>query len=345
MMLSLEPRTLLLAQLLLVLLIQQDLLGICVGPHTLHYFMSLHLVRSGETQLTAHGYIDGDLFLRYKGDRRRAEALRARIKGHAGAETWARETEGLRKMEEQLRRILAEVTGQDRGGPGLHTIQVTVGCELQRNGNIGGFWHLGFDGQDALTFDQKTLTWTMAVPSTQQTKTFWETHAPRADQVKTFLEDICPAQLQRHLNSLRNSQMDTGPPRVNVTSRRYPVGRITLTCWAFNLYPPVATLSWLQDGKAVQQHTFGPGTILPSGDGTYQTRLSIWVLPGQEPHFTCHLRHRSSNIEAPSVLGEKIGQSSTLGRGMQGRTDGATSSAPALVASALCSLLVLLASS
>lgn len=85
------------------------------GAHTLHYFMSLFLVRSGETQFMAHVYIDGDFFLRYKGDRRRAKALRARIKGHAGAETWARETEGLWKMEKQLRRILAEVTGQDRG--------------------------------------------------------------------------------------------------------------------------------------------------------------------------------------------------------------------------------------
>nr|XP_048289396.1 MHC class I-like protein MILL2 [Myodes glareolus] len=278
----------------------------------------------------AHGYIDGDLFLRYKGDRRRAEALRARIKGHAGAETWARETEGLWKMDKQLRRILAEVTGQDRG---LHTIQVTLGCELQRNGNIGGFWRLGYDGQDALTFDQKILTWTMAVPSTQQTKTFWETHAPRTDQVKTFLKGTCPSQLQRHLNSLRNSQMDTGPPKVNVTRRRYPVGRITLTCWAFNLYPPVATLTWLRDGKPVQQHTFGPRTILPSGDGTYQPRTSIWVLPGQEPHFTCHLKHCRSNIEAPTVLSHQARQ-----------TDGTTSSAAALEASALCTLLVLLVS-
>ena len=86
------------------------------GNHTLHYFLSLHLVRSGEINITARGYIDGNLFLRYKGDRRRAEALRARIKGHAGAETWPRETtEGLWKMEEQLRRMLAEVTSQDRG--------------------------------------------------------------------------------------------------------------------------------------------------------------------------------------------------------------------------------------
>lgn len=99
------------------------------------------------------------------------------------------------------------------------------------------------------------------------------------------------------------------------------MGRITLTCWAFNLYPPVATLTWLRDGKPVQQHTFGPRTILPSGDGTYQTRTSIWVLPGQEAHFTCHLKHCRSNIEAPPVLSEKIGQSSTLGRGMQGRGD------------------------
>ncbi|XP_049983123.1 MHC class I-like protein MILL2 [Alexandromys fortis] len=293
--------------------------------------MSLHLVRSGEINFTAHGYIDGNLFLRYKGDRRRAEVLRARIKGHAGAETWARETEGLWKMEEQLRRILAEVTDQDRG---LHTIQVILGCELQRNGNIGGFWRLGYDGQDALTFDQKTLTWIMAVPSTQQTKTFWETHAPKADQVKNFLEGICPAQLKRHLDSLRNAQMDTGPPKLKVTSRRYPVGRITLKCRAFNLYPPVATLTWLQDGKPTQQQTFGPGTVLPSGDGTYQTWLSIWVLPSQESEFTCSLRNHSKNIEVPDFYGH---QDKTI--------SGTTSSASALVASVLCTLLLLLACS
>lgn len=95
------------------------------------------------------------------------------------------------------------------------------------------------------------------------------------------------------------------------------MGRITLTCRAFNLYSRVATLVWLQDGKPVQQDLFGPGTILPSGDGTYQTWVSIRVLPGQEPQFTCNLRHGDHSIMQTAVSGEKTGQPSTSGGGRQ----------------------------
>lgn len=85
-----------------------------------------------------------------------------------------------------------------------------MGCELPRNGSARGFWHLGYDGQNLLTFDMKTLTWTVNVPSNKQNKTFWVTHAPRADLVKTLLDDICPAQLRRYLASLGNALQDTG---------------------------------------------------------------------------------------------------------------------------------------
>ncbi|XP_007605981.3 hereditary hemochromatosis protein homolog isoform X1, partial [Cricetulus griseus] len=251
-------------------------------------------------KILALGYFDDKPFLRYKGDNRTAEALTPRFKGHAVDETQARETEGLWK--EQLRAMLAEVTRERSQDRGLHTIQVTFGCELHRNGSTRGFWHLGYDGQDSITFDQKTLEWTMAVPSTKKTKNFREIYASKAAQVKTFLEGTCPAQLQKHLASSKNFLLDTGPPEVKVTSRKYSEDSISLTCCAFNLYPPVAILVWLQGGKPVQQQTFGSGTILPSGDGTYQTWVSIWVLPGQEPEFTCCLRHCNRTIDAPVFL-------------------------------------------
>ncbi|XP_036039196.1 zinc-alpha-2-glycoprotein-like isoform X2 [Onychomys torridus] len=280
--------------------------GLCCPreTHTLRYELTVWFPEdSWEHPFPILIFVDDELFLRYKGDSRRAEAVGPKIKEHAGAKNWTRETEDLQKKKEQLRRMLAVVTNQQGQKKGLHTLQETFGCELQGNQNIGGFWRLGYDGLDSLTFDQKTLRWTMAVPSTQQTKVFWETHAPRADGVKAFLEDICPAQLQGYLASLKNFPPDTGLPEVKVTNRTYPVGRITLTCWAFNLCSHVATLAWLQDGKPAQQHTFGPRTILPSGDGTYQTWVSIWVLPGQEPQFTCHLRHQTHDIKIPAAPG------------------------------------------
>lgn len=129
--------------------------------------------------------------------------------------------------------------------------------------------------------------------------------------------------------------IEQGPPKLKVISKSYLVNKTTLTCRAFNLYSPVATLTWLQDGKPTQQHTFGPGTVLPSGDGTYQTWLSIQVLPGQEPHFACYLNktwNRSKKIEVSDFYGH---QAKTI--------YGTTSSASALVASVLCTLLLLLA--
>ncbi|XP_036032656.1 zinc-alpha-2-glycoprotein-like [Onychomys torridus] len=268
--------------------------------------MALSLQGSRKFEFRAQGYIDNELFLRYDGERTRTEPCGPRIKGQGGAEMWARETEDMQEKEEQLRRMLSEVmTQKGQHGVsawyGIHTLQETFGCEIQGN-NTGGFWCLGYDGQDFLTFDQKIQMWKVSVPSAYSSKTFWERHGPSVDQVKTFLNDICPDHLQRYSIYLENQLMDTGPPQVTVSRRPYPVGRITLTCWAFNLNPPVATLAWLQHGKTVQQHTFGPGTILPSGDGTYQTWVSIWVLPGQEPHFTCRLRHLSKTIDVPTAL-------------------------------------------
>ncbi|MEJ1288988.1 MHC I like leukocyte 1 [Cricetulus griseus] len=177
------------------------------GPHTLRYDLTT-ISLDVPDKILALGYFDDKPFLRYKGDNRTAEALTPRFKGHAVDETQARETEGLWK--EQLRAMLAEVTRQRSQDRGLHTIQVTFGCELHRNGSTRGFWHLGYDGQDSITFDQKTLEWTMAVPSTKKTKNFREIYASKAAQVKTFLEGTCPAQLQKHLASSKNFLLDTG---------------------------------------------------------------------------------------------------------------------------------------
>ncbi|XP_029411375.1 hereditary hemochromatosis protein isoform X2 [Nannospalax galili] len=302
----------LVGELLALLLLLEDSWGSCLmGPHSLHYdLMALSQEGSGQPQFLALGYLDDELFLRYDGNSRRAEPWGLRMKGHVEPETWARETEDLQEEEQQLRRMLAELMGQKGQDRGFHTLQATLGCELQGN-NSGSFWHLGYDGQDLLTFDLETLTWKLAEPLNQETKMLWERHGPRADLVKTFLHDVCPAQLLRHLASLRNQLVDTDSPKVTVTDRKFPVGRITLTCWAFNLCHPTAILTWLCDGEPTQQRTFGPEAILPSGDGTYQTWVSTWVLPGQEPRFTCHVQHCSRNTTVSADI-ETGGEQNSL---------------------------------
>lgn len=119
---------------------------------------------------------------------------------------------------------------------------------------------------------------------------------------------------------------------VTVTCRNYPVGRVTLTCRAFNLYTREATLVWLQDGKPVQQKTFRSETILPSGDGTYQARVSIRVLPGQEPQFSCNLRHGNHSIMQTAVSGHAAEDSQDVA---SSATASAGSALPVVLAVAL----------
>ncbi|XP_058385637.1 MHC class I-like protein MILL1 [Diceros bicornis minor] len=271
--------------------------------------MALSLDRPGKHQFLALGYFDDELFLHYDGESQMAEPRGLGIKMDLGAETWERETKDLKEKERQLRQMLTEIMGQQGQGSGLHSLQATLGCELQGN-STRGFWRLGYKGQDFLTFDSPTLTWTLALPSAQHIKKLWETQGPRADLVKTFLRVTCPAQLWRYLASWRGLLENTDPPSVTVTRSKNLLGKVILRCWAFSFYPRGAILTWLRDGEPMHQGTFGPGTNLPSGDGTYQTWVDTRILPGEEQRFTCHVGHCGLNTTVSAVSGTQ-GQSAS----------------------------------
>ncbi|XP_058385641.1 MHC class I-like protein MILL1 [Diceros bicornis minor] len=202
------PRAL--SRLLLLFLLLEEPLGSCTGTHTLRYdLMALSLDRPGKPQFLALGYFDDEVFLRYDGKSHKAEPLGLGIQTDLGPETWERETKDLKEKERQLRQMLTEVMGQQGQGAGLHSLQATLGCELQGD-STRGFWRLGYKGQDFLTFDSQTLTWTLATPSAQHIKKLWETQGPRADLVKDFLCVTCPAQLWRYLASWRGLLEHTG---------------------------------------------------------------------------------------------------------------------------------------
>ncbi|XP_058386690.1 MHC class I-like protein MILL1, partial [Diceros bicornis minor] len=190
--------------------------------------MALSLDRPGKSQFLALGYFDDEIFLRYDGESQRADPRGLGIKMDLGAETWERETKDLKEKERQLRQMLTEIMGQQGQGAGLHSLQATLGCELQGDLSVRGFWRLGYNRQDQdfLTFDSETLPWTVATPSALHIKKLWETQGPRADLVKTFLRVTCLAQLWRYLASWRGLLENTDPPSVTVTCSKNLVGQV-----------------------------------------------------------------------------------------------------------------------
>ena len=95
-------------------------------------------------------------------------------------------------------------------------------------------------------------------------------------------------------------------------------GGTTLRCWALGFYPQDISLSWWLGEKKLNSKLeyMEPH---PSGDGTYQMWMAVWVPAGDETQYTCHVQHSSLNHTLTVSWGEKLG---LAGRGCGGEGEG-----------------------
>ena len=77
---------------------------------------------------------------------------------------------------------------------GVHTLQQMYSCELDHDGTIRGFWLYGYDGEDFISFDLNTETWTAPTAIAVTTKRRWESE-DEALHVKAYLQNECTAWL------------------------------------------------------------------------------------------------------------------------------------------------------
>lgn len=79
-------------------------------------------------------------------------------------------------------------------------------------------------------------------------------------------------------------------PTARVSDRSSHDGLTTLSCKVSGFYPRDITVTWLRNGESRQQETYSEG-ILPSGDGTYQTWVTMEIDPKIKAHYSCHVEH------------------------------------------------------
>uniref|UniRef100_A0AAR2IXD4 MHC class I-like antigen recognition-like domain-containing protein n=1 Tax=Pygocentrus nattereri TaxID=42514 RepID=A0AAR2IXD4_PYGNA len=80
------------------------------------------------------------------------------------------------------------------------------GCELHDDGTKRGYMQYGYDGEDFISLDLNTGTWTAANPKAVITKQKWEKNQRKtADYSKAFLLNQCVSFLKKVLNHSRSS--------------------------------------------------------------------------------------------------------------------------------------------
>ncbi|XP_072469444.1 zinc-alpha-2-glycoprotein-like [Notamacropus eugenii] len=260
--------------------------------HSLQYnFLTVFTSHEESLSYSAQGYLDGELFFHYNSKNQMLEPQVPWLDEDVERDTWKKEHDNLKDIGQYFTVTLDKVTKQSNLNPGSHTFQGTLGCELH-DGNCRGFWRYGYDGQDCLIFHPGNLTWEAVHPAAGSVRNAAETEPVDRKIQKAKVEGDCCDQL---LSYLKFSQKKKAAfPLVKVTPNRNREGEVTLRCWAYNFFPRDIKMTWLRDGYALNQKKQEGGLIQPSGDGTYQTWMSIDVHV-EEANYICHVEHQGRN--------------------------------------------------
>ncbi|KAG7318644.1 hypothetical protein KOW79_018399 [Hemibagrus wyckioides] len=176
---------------------------------------------------------------------------------------------------------------------GVHTVQFMFGCELDVNGTIRGFNQYGYDGEDFISLDLKSVSWTADNPQTVITDNKWDSTGHEALLCKDFLMYECPKQLKSFNRETLKRKV---PPTASVIQKHSPSPEVV--CHATGFFPKEVMISWRKDGEDVNEDVELRET-LPNQDGSFQKR-SILKVPAedlQKHTYTCVIQHSSLKEE------------------------------------------------
>nr|ADZ31399.1 MHC class I antigen [Gallus gallus] len=236
------------------------------------------------------GYVDGELFVHYNSTARRAVPRTEWMAAKADQQYWDGQTQIEQGNEQIDRENLGILQRRYNQTGGSHTVQWMYGCDILEDGTIRGYFQSAYDGRDYFAFDKDMKTFTAAVPEAVPTKRKWEEES-EPERWKNYLEETCVEWLRRYVEYGKAELGRRERPEVRVWGKEAD-GILTLSCRAHGFYPRPIVVSWLKDG-AVRGQDAQSGGIVPNGDGTYHTWVTIDAQPGDGDKYQCRVEHAS----------------------------------------------------
>ncbi|CAM4320600.1 unnamed protein product [Lepidochelys olivacea] len=238
------------------------------------------------------GYVDDQVIYVYTSEMQRVEPGTAWMAQNEGPELWDLRLLWSRRWEAWFNTSLNALRELYNRTEGFHVIQTICGCDLRDDGVIQVFYQDSYDGRDFLTLDKETMTWVAADIGAQITKRRWDIEVDDNQGWKYYLQKYCRERLSQEIEYGKETLQRKVRPTARVSDRSFHDGLITLSCKVSGFYPRDITVTWLRNGESRQQETYSEG-ILPSGDGTYQTWVTMEIDPRIKAHYSCRVEHES----------------------------------------------------
>uniref|UniRef100_A0A8C1YF70 Major histocompatibility complex class I UBA n=1 Tax=Cyprinus carpio TaxID=7962 RepID=A0A8C1YF70_CYPCA len=177
---------------------------------------------------------------------------------------------------------------------GVHSFQQMYGCELHDDGTKGGYSQYGYDGEDFLSLDKSSLTWTAANPQAVITKVKWDSTGAFAKSETNYLENICIEWLQKYVRYGKDTLERKVSPQVSLLQKD-PLSPVT--CHTTGFYPSGVTITWQKNGQDHDEDV-DLGELIINEDGTFQRASTLNVKPEEWKNnkFSCVVEHQGKTI-------------------------------------------------
>ncbi|KAK3514809.1 hypothetical protein QTP70_032428 [Hemibagrus guttatus] len=270
--------------------------------HSLQYFYTAVTPGINFPEFTTVGQVDGGQFVYYDSNIRKMIPKTEWIQRNEGEEYWNRETQTLQGTQETFKVDVDTLMQRFNHTGGVHTWQRMYGCELHDDGTVKGYSQWGYDGEDFISLDLNTVTYTAAKQQALITKNKWDPDTGYNEGRKNYLEKECIEWVKKYVTYGKHTLERKGtvyPPTASVIQKHSPSPEVV--CHATGFFPKEVMISWRKDGEDVNEDVELRET-LPNQDGSFQKR-SILKVPAEELQkhtYTCVIQH--SSLEEELVL-------------------------------------------
>ncbi|XP_060915372.1 major histocompatibility complex class I-related gene protein-like [Labrus mixtus] len=200
------------------------------------------------------------------------------------ADYWEEETEKLKGHQQLFKVGLDILKRRFNQTGGVHIYQNMYGCEWDdETGDVSGYEQYGYDGEDFIVLDTKTMTWVAPQQQAVVTKQKWDNNKAYLANDEHYFTQICPDWLKKYLNYGRSSLMRTDLPTVSLLQKT-PSSRVT--CHATGFYPNRAMMFWRKDGEELHEDV-DKGEILPNHDGSFQISADLQLPSDDWGKYDC----------------------------------------------------------